>query len=507
MSSFSTQSPVDGGALPSVSATDPKSLSAMLERARQAQSAWSELPLAARVKAIGRVKTRVLDRAEALSALIHREVGKPEVEAILGEVLPTADVIDYWNANLEEHLEPIEVEIDPIAYPGKSGVIERVARGVVAVIMPWNFPLALPFRALIPALLSGNAVLFKPSEVSPRVGAEIVNLFDGLLPDGLLQLVQGGGDVGAALCEAGADLVVFTGSVATGRKVARACAEALIPCALELGGKDAAIVLKDANLARAANGVVWGAMMNTGQNCGAVERVYVERAIADEFVKKVVEAAGSLVAGRDFGPLTTKNQCDIVKRQVDDAVAKGAKVLLGAKAGDDGYQFAMTVIEVDNDDLPLMADETFGPVLPIAIVATEEEAIGRANASRYGLTASIWTKDIKRAQKIARKLRAGVITINNHSFTGALPGAPWTGVGESGYGVTNSPFALDALTRPRFILEDRSGAKRELWWFPYTPALRAIGLSFAVMRSGSASIFAKVRAVFSLLGAFVKRWN
>ena len=507
MSPFSTQSPVDGSTLPSVSATDLASLSAMLEKARQAQVSWSELTLEARVKAISKVKSRVLDQAETLSSLIHREVGKPDVEAILGEVLPTADVIDYWSANMEEHLEPIEVEIDPISYPGKSGVIERVARGVVAVIMPWNFPLALPFRALIPALLSGNAVLFKPSEISPRVGAEIVKLFDGLLPDGLLQLVQGGGDAGAALCKLGTDLVVFTGSVATGRKVALACAEALIPCALELGGKDAAIVLKDANLDRAANGLVWGAMMNAGQNCGAIERVYIERAIADELVKKIVEVAKALQVGRDVGPLTTKNQCDIVKRQVDDAVANGAKVLLGAKPGDDGYQFAVTIVEVDNDEVALMADETFGPVLPIAIVATAEEAIGRANASRYGLTASIWTKDIKRAQAIARKLRAGVITINNHSFTGALPGAPWTGVGESGYGVTNSPFALEALTRPRFILEDRSGAKRELWWFPYTPALRTIGLSFAVMRSGTSSLFSKLRAVFSLLGAFVKRWN
>lgn len=479
----------------------------MLEKARQAQTAWAELTLEARVKAVKKVKSRVLDQAEALAALIHREVGKPEVEAILGEVLPTADVIDYWTANIEEHLEALEVEIDPIAYPGKSGVIERVPRGVIAVIMPWNFPLALPFRALIPALLSGNAVLFKPSEISPRTGAEVVKMFDGILPDGLLQLVQGGGDAGGSVCSVGVDLVVFTGSVATGRKVARACAEALIPCALELGGKDAAIVLKDANLDRAAHGLVWAAMMNAGQNCGSVERVYVERAVADELVKKIVEVANSLQPGRDVGPLTTKNQCNIVKMHVDGAVAQGAKILTGGKAGDDGYQFPVTIIEVDHDDMALMADETFGPVLPIAIVATAEEAVGRANASRYGLTASIWTRDLKLAQKLARKLRAGVITINNHSFTGALPGAPWTGVGESGYGVTNSPFSLDALTRPRFILEDRSSAKRELWWFPYTSALRTIGLSFAVMRSGTKSIFAKVRALFSLLGAFVKRWN
>ena len=193
---------------------------------------------------------------------MHGEVGKPAVEVLLGEVLPSADVVAYWTGAIEELLDPQEIEIDAIAYPGKDGTIEREARGVVAVIMPWNFPVALPLRTIIPALLAGNAVVFKPSEVTPKSGALVAELFAGLVPDGLVGLVEGAGDAGAALCDADVDLVVFTGSVTTGRKVAHACAERLVPCSLELGGKDAAIVLADANLERAANGVVWGAMMN-----------------------------------------------------------------------------------------------------------------------------------------------------------------------------------------------------------------------------------------------------
>ena len=250
----------------------------------------------------------------------------------------------------------------------------------------------------------------------------------------MLGLVQGGGDAGAALCGADVDLVVFTGSVATGRRVAHACAERLVPCSLELGGKDAAIVLADANLERAANGVVWGAMMNAGQNCASIERVYVEKAIAEEFTEKVRDVVAKLRPGVDVGPLATAAQRALVARHVAEAKAAGATIVRGGAEAeaDDGdgkptREYAPTVVRVADDDTALMRDETFGPVLPIAVVDDVDEAVRRANASRYGLTASLWTKDRKRALLLARKLRAGVVTINNHGFTGALPDAPWCG--------------------------------------------------------------------------------
>jgi acyl-CoA reductase-like NAD-dependent aldehyde dehydrogenase len=502
-----------------------ESVAEVVARARDAQPAWAALSVEERVRRMAPLKDRVLDRAEAIATRVREEVGKPEIEALLGEVLPTADLVQYWTANVVEMLDPEDVDIDARIYPGKTGTLSREPCGVVAVIMPWNFPVALPLRTLIPALLAGNAVVFKPSEVSPRCGALVVDFFAGLLPEGVLGLVQGAGDVGEALCQADVDLVVFTGSVGTGRKVAHACAERLVRCSLELGGKDAAIVLADADLDRAAHGVVWGAMMNAGQNCASIERVYVIRSVGEAFTKKVCDAVAALRPGADVGPLATPAQRAIVSRQVEGAVAAGAKVLaggevlaggkvvadakavVGAAKGADKAQreYAPTVVRVEDDASPLMREETFGPVLPIALVADENEAVERANASRYGLTASVWSRNKKKARLLASRLRAGVVTINNHGFTGALPNAPWTGRGQSGWGITGSPLALETLTRPRFVLLDRSRRKRELWWYPYTRALRNAALAMAILRSGSRGIFARVAALFRLVGAMVAR--
>lgn len=499
------KSPVDGSDLEPIEATSPSEVPALVAKARGAQRKWAETDVEKRIRAIAKVKDRVLDRAEAIGALLHKEVGKPEVEGILGEVLPSADVVDWWCSSIEELLDASEVELDRVAYPGKAGTIYREARGTIAVIMPWNFPVALPLRTLVPALLAGNAVVFKPSEVSPRAGKVVAELFEGLLPEGVLTVVQGGGDVGAALCEADVDLVVFTGSVRTGRIVAKACAERLIPASLELGGKDAAIVLADADLERAANGVAWGALTNAGQNCAAIERVYVEKPIADAFIGKLKDAVAKLRLGDDVGTLTTEAQRSTVERHVDQAKEKGAEVLCGGARGEKGLAYAPTVVKVADDDLELMTEETFGPVIGVRVVDDADKAVEAANASKYGLTASVWTKKVRRGEALAGKLRAGVVTINNHAFTGALPGAPWSGHGETGYGITNSPLALEALTRPRFVLVDKSSAKRELWWYPYTPTLRTIALAMAALRSGSTSIFARIGAVFRLLGAFPKR--
>jgi acyl-CoA reductase-like NAD-dependent aldehyde dehydrogenase len=504
-SPFSTKSPLDGESLDAVEATPASEIESLVKAAREAQVAWGALTPYERIKAILPVRDRVLDRAERFANVVHREVGKPNVEVVLGEVLPTADVVTYWADSIEEMLDPTEITLDPLSYPGKKGALHREARGVIALITPWNYPVALPLRSLLPALLAGNAVLFKPSEVSPRSGALVADLFEGLLPKGVLTLVQGGGETGGALSSADVDLVIFTGSVATGRKVAHACAERLSPCALELGGKDAAIVLADANLDRAANGVVWGALTNAGQNCAAIERVYVEKAVAAAFSEKVVALVKSLREGIDVGPLTTEAQRSIVVKHVDDAKNSGGKILAGGEKGEKGYAFSPAVLSVENDDSALMKDETFGPVIPIAVVENAEEAITRANASRYGLTASIWTKKLKVAEQLAKRLRAGVVTINNHAFTGALPNAPWSGYGETGYGITSSPLALDAMTRPRFVLVDKNRAKRELWWYPYTPTLDVIAFAFCALRSKTTGIFRKIGAIFTLARAVPKR--
>src|SRR5260221_8229235 len=437
---LASKSPIDGSDLDPVEATPADRVAEIVAAAKKAQPAWAATPIKKRIRTIAKIKARVLDRAEAIAKTLHTEIGKPEVEAMLAEVLPTADVVDYWCTSIEELLDSVDVELDGFPYPRKRGTIWREPRGTIGLIQPWNFPVALPLRTLVPALLAGNAIVFKPSEISPRCGKVVFDLFEGLLPEGILSIVQGDGSVGAALCNAGVDLVVFTGSVKTGRTVAHACAERLIPCALELGGKDAAIVLSDADVVRAANGIVWSALGNAGQNCAAVERVYVEKPIADAFIAKVKELAAELRTPEDVGPLATEAQRAIVEDHVTKAKDGGASILVGGERTEKGYGFKPTVVRVENDDADLMKEETFGPVLPIRVVDSADQAIELANASKYGLTASVWSKKIKRAEQVASKLRAGVVTINNHAFTGALPAAPWSGVGDTGYGITNSPL-------------------------------------------------------------------
>jgi acyl-CoA reductase-like NAD-dependent aldehyde dehydrogenase len=505
-------SPATGERLAAVEATPLEDVASIVAKAHSAQALWSEVPLAKRVKAVEKVRRRVLARAEEIAKLIRSETGKPEVEALLGEVLPTADVVAYWAEHVLEELEPYEAEIDTFSYPKKRGWIHREPRGVIALITPWNFPFALPLRTIVPALMAGNAVVLKPSEITPRTGKLIAELFSDLVQDGLVALVQGGGAVGERVVSANVDFVTFTGSTRTGRKVAHACADRLIPCTVELGGNDAAIVLADADLDRAANGIVWGAMMNAGQNCGSVERVYVDKPVAEELTKKIVAAASALRFGEDIGPLTTVAQRTIVERHVAEATAAGAKVLAGGERIEQeasneretsGYR--PTVVALDSEETPLMADETFGPVVPILAVDGVEEAVRRANASRYGLTASLWTTNVRDAERIARRLRAGVVTINNHAFTGAVPSMPWGGVGESGWGVTGSHFALDHFTRPRLVLVDRSQAVREMWWFPYSPTLKRLALALASVRGGASSLVDRLRSVFAVILALPKR--
>jgi acyl-CoA reductase-like NAD-dependent aldehyde dehydrogenase len=320
----------------------------------------------------------------------------------------------------------------------------------------------------------------------------------------VLSLVQGGGDAGAALIDAGVDLVVFTGSVTTGKKIALACAEQLIPTSLELGGKDSAIVLGDCDLERTTRGVLWGAFTNAGQNCASIERVYVERAVADRFIERVLALLRELRPGIDTGVLTTARQAEIVRRQLEEALAQGAELLAGGAPEQGSLAFPPTVVKLGREDTPLLQEETFGPILPLVVVESAEEAVERTNASRFALTTSLWTRRYDHAQALSRRLRSGVVTINNHGFTAALPAAPWTGTGDTGFGVTNGPYALAELTRPRFVLEDRSKARGELWWYPYTPALRAIAFAMARVRGG-AGLSGRIRAVLDLVPAFVRR--
>jgi len=499
--------PADGEALSEVAVTPTSEIPELVARARKAHTAHAARSVEKRATLLRKLKDAILRRGDALAKALMDETGKPEPEAWLHDIVPTADLAAYWSVEGPLLLGAAEPTLDAMNYPGKHAVVERVPRGVVALITPWNFPVALPLRTLFPALLAGNAVILKPSEHAPRCAAILGEALDEVYGSDLVIVAQGGGAVGAALIEGGVDAVVFTGSVATGKKVAHAAADALVPVSLELGGKDPAIVLDDADVERAARGILWGAFANAGQNCAAVERVYATPKIVGPLQKRLAELAAELVPGRDIGPLCNPAQLAIVEAQVEAAKAAGAEVLAGGERLEKpGLWYAPTVLSKVPSDEAALTEETFGPMVPVVEVADEAAAISAANSSIYGLTASVWTKNVRKGEAVARQLRAGVVMVNNHGFTGAIPSLPWTGVGASGFGVTNSPHALDALTRPRAVIVDRRRAKQEMWWHPYTDGLSGIGRHMAVIRGGGGFV-ARMKAIVGLLGAFASRWK
>jgi acyl-CoA reductase-like NAD-dependent aldehyde dehydrogenase len=334
----------------------------------------------------------------------------------------------------------------------------------------------------------GNGVVVKPSEYTPRTSAWFIQRLAAELPEGLIQVVQGDGQVGSLLIDAGIDACVFTGSPRTGRKVRVQCAERGIPSSIEMGGKDPAIVLADCDLARTVAGITHWALSNAGQACGAIEVVYVDERIADELVERLRRAWVKLKVGpgelSDIAPLANRRQLDVVIAHVEDARAKGAKIVCGgarlttANANGavegQGLWFSPTLVDRCAAGMSIVEDETFGPVLAIVRVDGAAEAIRQANHSRYGLGASIWTSDLARAERLAERLEFGVVTINNHSFSGAIAALPWSGTRETGYGVANGPEALATFARPRATIVDGSTSP-EAFWMPYDKPLRELG--------------------------------
>jgi acyl-CoA reductase-like NAD-dependent aldehyde dehydrogenase len=492
--------PRDGSQLEPVSTTPIEDLPRLLVTAREAQRVWAKIAPQDRAAMMKRARQRFVERAADFVALLQRENGKPEGEAYTSEIIPNVGLFDYWLSEAPKLLAPTPIKLSPLEYPKKKGVITLEPRGVVGLISPWNYPISLPLRSLIPALLAGNAVLFKPSEYAPRIGREIASLFEGVLPEGLLTLVQGGGDLGSAIIDH-VEYVIFTGSVATGKKVAEKAAKRLIPVALELGGKDAALVLEDADIERAAQGICWASFSNAGQNCAAVERVYVVEAVAQTFINRVTEITQELRLSHDVGPLVHAGQRAIVEAHIQQAKDAGAQIKHGGQRGPGpGYHLQPTILLLpENDQLAVERDETFGPVMPIRVVKDEAEAIRRANDSRYGLTASIWTRDLVRGERVSKELNVGVVTVNNHSFTAALPMAPWSGVHESGAGVTNSARAFEEMCRPKFTLIDASTDARELWWYPYNETLSEIGKALVQRAKGGVSTVLGMGKALTLL--------
>jgi len=446
-------------------------------RARTAQPAWASLSFHQRGRVILKARELMLAERDEIARLVSRETGKPIAEAISMEIVPTLDAMHYFANASESLLRPQKIDIGQYGMMGRSSTIRYKPLGVVGIISPWNFPLATPLDEVVMALMAGNAVVLKPSELTPLIALKIAELFSRAgLSTGLLEVLTGDGSTGAALVEARVDKIMFTGSVATGKRVAEAAARYLIPVVLELGGKDPMIVLEDADIKNAARGAVWGAFANSGQACASVERCYVHESIASKFIEAVVAETKALKQGVgtetavDIGSMTNERQLQIVEDHVSDAERRGAKILTGGKRGDDrkGYFYQPTVLTNVDHDMTIMRDETFGPVLPVMTFKSDDEAVKLVNDSVYGLTASVWTKNIGRGRQIAERIEAGTVMVNEVVYTHGIAQTPWGGVKDSGYGRTHGRAGLLELVTPQHIHVNRVFFLPDLWWFRYS---------------------------------------
>ncbi len=488
-------SPLDSQPIGTFKSESEKEVTKKIERQRKAQKDFGRLGLKERIKILKQIRKEFIKQSNALIERTRAETGKPYAEIYGGEIVANIELIDFYVKNAKKVLNPEKVPINPVNYPGKSGYIHHAPLGVVGVLSSWNYPVALAMRAIVPALIAGNAVAFKPSEQASSTGELIGEIFQAHLPEDVLLTYYGQKETNQAIVKF-ANKINFIGSVATGRSVAALCGENLIPCSTELSGKDAAIVLDDCNFERAVNGVIWGAFTNTGQNCASVERVFVQKGIADKFISAVVEKVKRLRLEDDIGPMKNENQMKMLMRHINEAKnAKGAEILAGGKRIQKTLYFEPTVIKVKDTKPAFMNEETFGPTLPIVVVNDFDEALEKANDSSYGLTMSVWTSDIDHVEGRIADIEAGVITINNCVFTGALTSAPWGGVKETGSGVTNSKYGLLEMTRPQFLLKDKNKAAKEPWWYPYSDDLITLMKTVIGAYSGKVGNYLKVPAI------------
>jgi acyl-CoA reductase-like NAD-dependent aldehyde dehydrogenase len=493
--------PATGKILAQFEKTPVGTLPEIVARARAAQTAWCAAPIETRCAQLRVLRDCMMVARQALADAVVAESGKPRVEALFSDLFVALDTAAYFSKHGAKLLRTERVPHHSSAAKAKSGRVVYDPVGVIGIISSWNYPLAIPLSQIIPAVTAGNAVVCKTSDFTPHCGALIEKLFaDAGLPKNLVTVIQGGGEVGQALIDAAPDKIMFTGSVATGRRVAEACAKKLIPSVLELGGKDAMIVLEDANADVAASAAVWGSYTNCGQVCLSVERLFVEQPIEETFLARCVEKTKKLRLGpgcdaaTDVGPLIRPQHVQRMSDLVNDAVARGARVLCGGKPRPDigSNFFEPTVIAGANSSMRLFQEETFGPILAIQTVKDAEEAVARANDSTFALAASVWTSDAKRGQAIAAQLRAGAVMINDAISYFGIAEAPHGGCGSSGWGRTHGKAGLLEMVQAKYIDVDRLPGREKPWWYRYGADLERAADAFLRFEF-SGSFAAKLR--------------
>jgi acyl-CoA reductase-like NAD-dependent aldehyde dehydrogenase len=470
------ENPATGQVIASVDVVSGQQLDAVVARARAAQPGWEALGFEGRAAVLKRAQRWMVDNSDRVVRTIVSETGKAWDEAYIAEVNYAAGALGFWAKNAAKFLADEKVRTAAPFVKGRKLTVRYAPVGLVGVISPWNYPLSNSFGDAIPALAAGNAVILKPSEVTPLTSMLMGEMMRECgLPEGVYQVAPGFGETGAALIDA-ADFVMFTGSTATGKKVMERAAQTLTPVALEMGGKDPMIVCADADLQRAANAAVHYSMQNTGQTCISTERVYVEEPIYDEFVSLVTEKVRELRVGApgeagsvDVGAMIHPPQSDIVEAHIKDAVEKGARVVAGgARRDENGHFFEPTVLVDVDHGMDCMREETFGPTLPIMKVADSEEAVRLSNDTDYGLQASVWTKDVAKGERLARRIEAGAVTVNDAQINYVALELPMGGWKSSGLGSRHGADGIRKYTKKQALVVTRFAPKRDLHMLPYS---------------------------------------
>lgn len=494
------------GSVPNLREAECKTI---VEKAKTARDAWAGQSFSYRSQIILKARDIILNQLDEIAELISKENGKPLIEAISHDIMPVMDLMTHFAKNTESLLQKKNIALGKWGALGHQSYIEYYPYGLVLVISPWNFPFSIPLGEITMALLVGNVVVLKPSEITPLIALKIADiLHEAGVPKEVFQVATGDGLTGKALINSGVDKIAFTGSVATGKKIMSEAAQSLTPVCLELGGKDPFIVLEDADVDLASSAAVWGAFCNSGQVCASVERVFVHESIAEEFTKQVVEKTKKIRLGAGLDPntdmasMTMAKQVSIVDSHVKDAKEKGATILAGGKAPQkEGLFYEPTVLEGCDHSFKIVHEESFGPIMPIMAYSDENKMIEEANSLSYALNAYIWSKDKERAKKLASKIIAGTVNINESVFSHAVPQVPFGGPKESGIGRTHGLEGLLELVRVRHVhINKMASKKNNFWWFPYSPE------KLQMMKDLCWLLFGSVSKKASSMGRFMKNF-
>jgi acyl-CoA reductase-like NAD-dependent aldehyde dehydrogenase len=505
--------PATGEILHTLDCAGEVEVQAAVARARAAQADWNALGVGRRVDILREFQRRLHEKKADVARVITREAGKPYVESLLTEVVVVLDTARFLADNAYAVLRPEPVPHGSLAMKTKAGRLVREAYGVIGIVSPWNYPFSTPSTESLAALVSGNAVIVKPSEFTSLCALELQSLLHAAgVPKDIFQVVVGDGPTGVAVVNSPIDKLIFTGSVPTGKRVAQAAAARLLPVVLELGGKDPMLVLQDADVDVVSSGAVWGAFVNAGQACLSVERCYVHRSLYEPFVQACADKTGQLRVGdgmdpqTDVGPLIHERQLQIVESHVEDARARGARVVIGGKRIPDlGPNFyAPTVLADVTHEMRIMREETFGPVLPIMAFDNEEDAVRLANDSEFGLAASVWTRDRTHGEAVANQMNAGTVMVNDVVSCFGISEAPHGGVRASGLGRTHGKLGVEEMVWVKYVDSDRLPNVKKVWWYGY-------GTSFADQMEGfvdlmfARGLLSRIRGALRSAGSYVRK--